>query len=188
MIRISQSDDKKSRVANVSDDHQQQQQHYVDRSEEPGHDQNVPNHPLPDYDQLAFGSQLVTEDGSQASSAADDQDVGSATLRIHARSLLLENTVLKVSGSQSGHGGAIKRACDDGDAETDDDLVALTSSSLNYERRSPAKKPKFVVTYREMREFFALLNEETIQQFLKRDSCCLISDKVTLPRHSLLLL
>ncbi len=47
-------------------------------------------------------------------------------------------------------------------------------------RKSPAKKPKFVVTYKEMREFFTLLNEESIREFLKRDSCCLISDKVTI--------
>jgi hypothetical protein len=32
-------------------------------------------------------------------------------------------------------------------------------------RESPAKKP--VVTYKEMREFFTLLNEESIREFLK---------------------
>lgn len=80
------------------------------------------------------------------------------------------------------NGGAIKRGCDDVDAENDDDNVTSlsSSSSMSSGRRSPPKKPKFIVTYKEMREFFALLNEESIREFLKRDTCCLISDKVSL--------
>jgi hypothetical protein len=81
----------------------------------------------------------------------------------------------------SNNGGAIKRGCDDVDAENDDDNVtSFSSSSMSSGRRSPPKKPKFIVTYKEMREFFALLNEESIREFLKRDTCCLISDKVSL--------
>jgi hypothetical protein len=75
--------------------------------------------------------------------------------------------------------GGIKRGCEDVDGETEDDLITLSSSSLGHNKRSPPpKKPKFVVTYKEMREFFTLLNEESIKEFLKRDICCLISDKV----------
>jgi hypothetical protein len=78
------------------------------------------------------------------------------------------------------NGGAIKRGCDDVDAENEEDNVtSFSSSSMSSGRRSPPKKPKFVVTYKEMREFFALLNEESIREFLKRDTCCLISDKVS---------
>jgi hypothetical protein len=83
------------------------------------------------------------------------------------------------------NGCAIKRGCADvyegeceGEGEeTEDDLKSSVINS--YGRRSPPKKPKFIVTYKEMREFFQLLNEESIQQFLKRDACCLITDKVT---------
>lgn len=74
--------------------------------------------------------------------------------------------------------GGIKRGCEDVDGETEDDLLTLSSSSLGYSKRSPPKKPKFIVTYKEMKEFFTLLNEESIREFLKRDSCCLISDRV----------
>lgn len=55
---------------------------------------------------------------------------------------------------------------------------ALSTNFLYGLRPAPAKKPRFVITYAEMKEYFSLLNEESIQQFLKRDSCCLISDKV----------
>ena len=77
-----------------------------------------------------------------------------------------------------GNGGAIKRGCDDVEGETEDDLVTLSSSSIGYSRRSPPKKPKFVVTSQEMNVFFSLLNIDQIQRFLNRDVCCLISDKV----------
>jgi hypothetical protein len=41
-------------------------------------------------------------------------------------------------------------------------------------RKSQAKKAKFVVTYKEMREFFTLLNEESIREFLKSSVSYLI--------------
>lgn len=73
-------------------------------------------------------------------------------------------------------GGAVKRAYDYVDAvETEDDLtVPLVLNS----RKSPAKKAKFVVTYKEMNDFFNLLKDQSISEFLRRDACCLISDKV----------
>jgi hypothetical protein len=74
---------------------------------------------------------------------------------------------------------AIKRGCDDVDGENEEDLLTLSSSSLTM-LKSPAKKPKSVVTFKEMNEFFDLLNEDSIREFLKRDSCCLISDKYAL--------
>jgi len=79
------------------------------------------------------------------------------------------------------NGGAIKRGCEDVEAETEDDLEAtLLSSSVNYSRRSPPKKPKSVLTSQEMNVFFELLQDEEIQCFLSRDACCLISDKYAL--------
>ena len=65
----------------------------------------------------------------------------------------------------------------------EDDLITFSTSSssaslLTYSRRSPPKKPKFIVTSEEMNEFFKLLLHTDIQNFLIRDSCCLISDKV----------
>lgn len=73
-------------------------------------------------------------------------------------------------------GGAVKRAYDYVDTvETEDDLaVPLVLNS----RKSPAKKAKFVVTYKEMNDFFNLLKDQSISEFLRRDACCLISDKV----------
>lgn len=84
------------------------------------------------------------------------------------------------NGYSANNGGAIKRGCDDVDGENEDDSIVSSSTSISYSRRSPPKKPKFIVTYKEMREFFTLLNEESIREFLKRDSCCLISDKYAL--------
>jgi len=52
--------------------------------------------------------------------------------------------------------------------------------STSCTRRSPNKKQKFVVTCEEMNEFFKLLHHPEVQHFLKRDSCCLISDKYAL--------
>lgn len=74
--------------------------------------------------------------------------------------------------------GAIKRGCEDVDNENEDDLATSISSSTGCSRRSPPKKPKFVVTSEEMNEYFNLLHQTEIQLFLKRDACCLISDKV----------
>lgn len=81
------------------------------------------------------------------------------------------------------NGGAIKRGCEVVDGENEDDFVTMsssTSSTAGCSRRSPPKKPKFVVTSEEMNEFFKLLHHNKVQQFLKRDSCCLISDKVNI--------
>ena len=77
-----------------------------------------------------------------------------------------------------GNSGAIKRGCEDVENENEDDLVTSISSSTSCSRRSPPKKPKFIVTSEEMNEFFKLLLHTDIQNFLIRDSCCLISDKV----------
>lgn len=77
-----------------------------------------------------------------------------------------------------GNSGAIKRGCEDVENENEDDLVTSISSSTSCSRRSPPKKPKFVVTSEEMNEYFNLLHQTEIQNFLVRDSCCLISDKV----------
>lgn len=79
-----------------------------------------------------------------------------------------------------GNSGAIKRGCEDVDNENEDDLATSISSSTGCSRRSPPKKPKFVVTSEEMNEYFNLLHQTEIQLFLKRDACCLISDKVNL--------
>jgi len=76
--------------------------------------------------------------------------------------------------------GAIKRGCEDVDNENEDDLATSISSSTGCSRRSPPKKPKFVVTSEEMNEYFNLLHQTEIQLFLKRDACCLISDKYAL--------
>lgn len=79
-----------------------------------------------------------------------------------------------------GNSGAIKRGCEDVENENEDDLVTSISSSTSCSRRSPPKKPKFVVTSEEMNEYFNLLHQNEIQHFLKRDACCLISDKYAL--------
>lgn len=79
-----------------------------------------------------------------------------------------------------GNSGAIKRGCEDVENENEDDLVTSISSSTGCSRRSPPKKPKFVVTSEEMNEYFSLLHQVEIQNFLKRDACCLISDKYAL--------
>lgn len=79
-----------------------------------------------------------------------------------------------------GNSGAIKRGCEDVENENEDDLVTSISSSTSCSRRSPPKKPKFVVTSEEMNEYFNLLHQTEIQDFLVRDSCCLISDKYAL--------
>lgn len=79
-----------------------------------------------------------------------------------------------------GNGGAIKRGCEDVENENEDDLVTSISSSTSCSRRSPPKKPKFVVTSEEMNEYFNLLHQTEIQHFLKRDACFLITDKYAL--------
>lgn len=87
-------------------------------------------------------------------------------------------------GQQASHhyahsnSGAIKRGCEDVENENEDDSVTSISSLMGCSRRSPPKKPKFVVTSEEMNEYFNLLDQNEIQLFLKRDACCLISDKV----------
>ena len=100
------------------------------------------------------------------------------------------NTIVNINFNSNGV--SLKRGCDDVDRDGDEDdydqnennIVTTTTTTLNTNNllscKSPAKKPKFVVTYKEMREFFTLLNEESIREFLKRDSCCLISDKYAL--------
>lgn len=86
--------------------------------------------------------------------------------------------------AEFGNGGALKRGFDyvdamDGDQDQDEDLAILSSpSSMHLARKSPPKKAKPLITYREMIEFFNLLKQESINEFLKRDACCLISDKV----------
>ena len=83
------------------------------------------------------------------------------------------------SNSNSYHctnGGAIKRGCEVVDGENEDDLVTMSSSSSTG-CLPPTKKTKFIVTSEEMNEFFKLLNHTEVQHFLRRDSCCLISDK-----------
>jgi hypothetical protein len=77
------------------------------------------------------------------------------------------------------NGGAMKRGCEDVDAETEDDLLTVSSTSTECDRRSPPKKPKFFVTPEEIDKFFDLLSGNTICEFLRRDSCHLISDKVS---------
>ena len=79
----------------------------------------------------------------------------------------------KIVLNGNGAGGAMKRAIEDLDGETEDDLANYSLS-----RRSPPKKPKFVVTSEEMTNFFSLLSHQEIQDFLERDACCLITDKV----------
>jgi hypothetical protein len=87
------------------------------------------------------------------------------------------------TGCDSNHcgnnGGAMKRGCDDVEAETEDDLLTVSSASTECERRSPPKKPKFFVTPDEIDKFFDLLDGNSINEFLRRDSCHLISDKVS---------
>ena len=77
------------------------------------------------------------------------------------------------------NGGAVKRGYDNVDTvdnDTEDDS-AHPISALS-DRSSPAKKAKILVTLKEMNEFFNLLREQSIREFLRRDTCCLISDKV----------
>lgn len=72
-------------------------------------------------------------------------------------------------------GGAVKRAYDYVDTvETEDDSLPVAVGG----RKSPAKKAKFIVTYKEMNDFFNLLKDQGVSEFLRRDACCLISDKV----------
>lgn len=72
-------------------------------------------------------------------------------------------------------GGAVKRGYDYVDTvETEDDSLPLAIGG----RKSPAKKAKFIVTFKEMNDFFNLLKDQSISEFLRRDACCLISDKV----------
>lgn len=57
---------------------------------------------------------------------------------------------------------------------------SMSNSSYGAQlRRSPAKKPRWIVTRMEVYDFFRLVERPTIKEFLRRDSCCLISDKVT---------
>lgn len=92
----------------------------------------------------------------------------------------VSNNVLANHYYSHGNSGAIKRGCEDVENENEDDLVTSISSSTSCSRRSPPKKPKFVVTSEEMNEYFNLLHQTEIQHFLKRDACCLITDKYAL--------
>jgi len=97
------------------------------------------------------------------------------------KALSVNNGLQKLSNHYShGNNGAMKRGCEDVENENEDDLITSISSSNSVSRRSPPKKPKFVVTSEEMNEYFNLLHQNEIQHFLKRDSCCLISDKYAL--------
>jgi hypothetical protein len=82
------------------------------------------------------------------------------------------------------NGGAVKRGYDyvdnmDGDQEDEHGNFSSNSMSTSG-HRSPAKKPKSLVTFKDMKDFFELLESYPIKDFLLRDSCCLISDKVCL--------
>jgi hypothetical protein len=122
----------------------------------------------------------VTAGGLSSSSTNHD------SLAIHKPSAVLKalsfnNGLQNLSNHYYSHGnnGAMKRGCEDVENENEDDLITSISSSNSVSRRSPPKKPKFVVTSEEMNEYFNLLHQNEIQHFLKRDACCLISDKVT---------
>lgn len=83
------------------------------------------------------------------------------------------------------HNGGIKRGYENVDAvdnETEEESVN-PNASLNS-RKSPAKKAKFIVTQKEINDFFNLLREQSISEFLRRDACCLISDKVNIHTFS----
>jgi hypothetical protein len=111
----------------------------------------------------------------------------------NAHNNMFGHAVSGAGNHPSSNGGAVKRGYDYVDAMDDDqdyEQATLSSSSTalsnaygnsnagSGSRRSPAKKSKSLVTYKEMTDFFLLLESKTIMEFLKRDSCCLISDKV----------
>ncbi|CAF0810696.1 unnamed protein product [Brachionus calyciflorus] len=77
---------------------------------------------------------------------------------------------------------AVKRGYDYDtvDNETEDDSTTPLNTHMLNVRKSPPKKLKFVVTYKEMTEFFNLLKDQSISEFLRRDACCLVSDKYAL--------
>jgi hypothetical protein len=135
---------------------------------------------------------------SASSSTTNHQPTTSANAN---NTNMYTSTTVTASSNQHGYpsnGGAVKRGYDYVDAMDDDqdyyDQATLSSSGLSSaygntnssynlnsnggSRRSPAKKSKSLVTYKEMTDFFQLLESKTIKEFLKRDSCCLISDKV----------
>jgi hypothetical protein len=99
-------------------------------------------------------------------------------------SVLIEDAINAAGGGVGGGGGggALKRGFDYVDAvdnDNEDEVVIIGSDAFaSLARKSPSKKPKFVVTYGEMVEFFNLLKLDAINEFLKRDACCLISDRV----------
>jgi len=99
---------------------------------------------------------------------------------VNYKSKLNANNIPSSHYYSHGNSGAIKRGCEDVENENEDDLVTSISSSTSCSRRSPPKKPKFVVTSEEMNEYFDLLHQTEIQDFLQRDVCNLISDKYAL--------
>lgn len=147
---------------------QQQHQHYL----RPRHT-NVSSGQLKAEEQLiprrVFAQQIVkTRDLNYSYKEEADTEHNNNNYEINNNYLIINN-----------NNCAIKSGCDDVDAENEDDLLTLSSSSLTM-LKSPAKKSKSVVIYKEMNEFFDLLNEDSIREFLRRDSCCLISDKYAL--------
>lgn len=106
-----------------------------------------------------------------------------AKLQLQLQQQQQQQQLVDQNNNEIVNGGAVKRCFDYVDAvdgETEDDQAAFPSSSSNMcsGRKSPAKKAKFLVTYKEMNDFFNLLKDQSISEFLKRDACCLISDKV----------
>ena len=144
---------------------------------DPNHDQNLSNYHNMVSMAAAAAHSYAPPPPPPPPSSIDLNNNSEATVNANA------------SYAYANNGGAIKRGCEDVDGETEDDLrgengysggllSSSSAASMSSGRRSPPKRPKFIVTFKEMREFFNLLNEESIREFLKRDSCCLISDKV----------
>jgi hypothetical protein len=138
-----------------------------------------------DFSLYSASTSTSSSSSSQALSSVNVTGNTDVELSAKPTSMVQLHGGLSSSGSYNyeSSGGAIKRGCEDVENETEDDSSLVSSSSfsspcMSSGRRSPPKKPKFIVTYKEMREFFSLLNEESIREFLKRDTCCLISDKV----------
>jgi hypothetical protein len=156
-------------------------------------DRNVPSEYKFSFDNTKKfnGNYLNTDDRSEQEASTSASAASAAAVAAENISILrpLQLNVnnefycskqkLAINHYLNGNNGAIKRGCEDVENECEDDLItSISSSNSSSSRQSPPKKPKFVVTSEEMNEYFNLLHQTEIQHFLKRDACCLISDKV----------
>lgn len=86
--------------------------------------------------------------------------------------------------------GSLKRAYDyltgvDGE-DCDDDEDADESSYGMIKKVRSADNSNMKIMRKAMRFFFKLISDYSISEFLKRDACCLISDKVATSTQKLI--